>query len=187
MEWLYVLVPLVLIGGWLLAVHIRIVTLSNLVRESWAQIGVQLQRRYDLVPNLVETVKGYALHEQEVFRLVTQARSRAMRSQGPVEEQSAQELKLVSGLRSLLAVAEAYPGLKADSNFKMLQQELVDTEDRIAAARRFYNANVRDYNVMVQSFPTSFVAALMGASTQSYWEVEEIQAREPVDVEIPHT
>ena len=187
MEWLYVLAPVVLIAAWMLAVHIRIVTLSNLVRESWAQIGVQLQRRYDLVPNLVETVKGYARHEQEVFRLVAEARSRAMGSQGPVAEQSAQELKLVSGMRSLLAVAESYPELKADANFRMLQQELVDTEDRIAAARRFYNANVRDYNVMVQSFPTSVVAGLMGVSSESYWEVEEVQAREPVDVQMSRT
>src|SRR3954468_22210435 len=132
----------------------KLVRLRQLIRESWGNVDVQLRRRYDLIPNLVNTVKGYATHEKDVLERVVEARNRAQSNQGAVGAQSEDERRLVDATRQLFAVIENYPDLKASTNFLHLQQELVNTEDRIAAARRFYNANVRDYTVSLTTFPT---------------------------------
>jgi LemA protein len=151
------LVPALLAGGWWIAVHNRLVRLSQHVRESWADIDVELKRRHDLIPNLVRTVRGYAAHERELLAEVTQLREQAMHDTRPAEL-GRDETRLQMALGRLFARAEAYPDLKADRGFLDLQQELALTEDRLAAARRFYNANVRELNATVQSFPASLVA-----------------------------
>lgn len=166
---LFLFVPLI----WCILVFNRFVRLRQHLRDSWAGIDVELKRRYDLIPNLVATVKGYARHEQEVFQEVTEARSRAVASEGAPGAQARDERELVSGLGKLMAVAEAYPDLKADGQFKALQEELVNTEDRLAAARRFYNGNVRTLNAMCESFPTNIVASLASIKTEDFFEVEE--------------
>src|SRR5688572_14059571 len=151
----------------------KLVRLRQLIKESWGNVDVQLKRRYDLIPNLVNVVKGYARHEQETLERVVEARNRAAASTGPVGQQSADEQNLVSATKGLFAVVEKYPELKAQSNFLALQTELVNTEDRIAAARRFYNANVRDYNVTRTTFPTMLVAGFGDFPPQDYFEVED--------------
>ena len=164
----------------------RFVQQRNLIRDSWANIDTELRRRYDLIPNLVETVKGYAAHERALFERVTEARAAAMSATGPADEQAQAEKPLVGALRGLLAVAENYPQLKASENFLGLQRELVTTEDRLAAARRFYNANVRDYNRRVQSVPSNLVANMFGFNAERFFEVEEaIKAAPSVDVSPP--
>ena len=162
----------------------KLVRLRQLIRESWGNVDVQLRRRYDLIPNLVNTVKGYAAHERDVLEAVTAARDRAVASTGAVGEQSRDEQQLVRETRRLLAVAEAYPQLKANANFLHLQQELVNTEDRIAAARRFYNANVRDYNVARTTFPTMLVAGLGDFPPADFFEVDDYSIRQPPPVSI---
>ncbi len=139
-----------------------LVTLRNLVKNSWANIDTELRRRYDLIPNLVETVKGYAAHERKVFEAVTNARAQAMASKGSPASQAKDENALVGTLKTLFAVSEGYPSLRASDNFLKLQQELVDTEDRIQAARRFYNGNVKDLNTRCDMFPSNIVAGLFG-------------------------
>ena len=156
----------------------KLVRLRQLIRESWGNVDVQLKRRYDLIPNLVNTVKGYAAHERDVLQAVVEARDRAAASTGPVGEQSRDEEELVRSTRRLLAVAESYPQLRASQNFLALQQELVNTEDRIAAARRFYNANVRDYNVARTTFPTMLVAGLGDFPPADFFEVDDHTARQ---------
>jgi LemA protein len=151
----------------------RFVGQRNLIRDSWANIDTELRRRYDLIPNLVEAIKGYATHERTVLESVTSARASAVAAQGSPEEQAEAENALVSDLRRLMVVAENYPTLKASDNFLALQQELAITEDRIQAARRFYNANVRDYNRRVQSIPSNVVAGTFGLKTAQYFEVQE--------------
>jgi LemA protein len=143
------------------------------VRESWADIDTELKRRYDLIPNLVETVRGYARHEEMVLRSVTEARARAVESNGTAAEQAGDENQLVSTLRSLLAVVEAYPDLKANASFLALQQELANTEDRIQSARRLYNANVRALNTRVRMFPSNLVASLFSVREASFFEIEQ--------------
>jgi LemA protein len=152
--------------------HNRFVSQRQLIDNAWANVDTELRRRYDLIPNLVRTVEGYATHEREVLRTVVEARADAMRSDGPVAEQVGPEQTLVRSLRSLLAVAEAYPQLEADHQFLALQRELAITEDRIQAARRLFNGNVRDYNERVQSVPSNLVAALWGFRRRDYFEVE---------------
>jgi len=137
------------------------VSLVNRAKEAWADIEVQLKRRYDLIPNLVNTVKGYATNESSAFEKVTEARSRAMSSGGANQDHAQAENMLTSALKSVFAIAEAYPDLKANTNFLELQRELSDTENKIQAARRFYNGNVRDLNIKIESFPSNFVANLM--------------------------
>ena len=160
----------------------RLITLRNRTKEAWADIDVQLKRRYNLIPNLVETVKGYASHEKEVFQKVTEARSRAM-SAGNIEDQAKAENFLSSTLKSLFAVAENYPNLKASNNFLELQKELRDTEDKIQAARRFYNSNVRDLNTKIEIFPASIVANMFKFKKMEFFELEETAAaRNPVGV-----
>jgi LemA protein len=152
------------------------------VDEAWSDINVQLKRRYDLIPNLMETVKGYAKHEKSVFEDVTEARTRAMGATGITDKAQA-ENQLAGALKSLFAVAENYPNLKANENFKQLQDELVDTEDKIQAARRFYNGSVRDYNIKLQVFPTSLFAGMLGFTHRDFFEVDNQEAVDkPVEV-----
>jgi LemA protein len=162
--------------------HNRFVRQRNLIDDSWSNIDTELKRRYDLIPNLVESVKGYAAHESGTLGAVTEARSQAMAQGGSPEEQARSENALVGSLKSLLAVSEAYPDLKANTGFLDLQRQLVSTEDRIQAARRLYNNNVRDYNERVQSVPTNLVAGLFHYEVREYFEVDEAVVAAPPDV-----
>lgn len=176
---LFVLLGLVVILAlWVIALYNALVRLRNLVQESWKQIDVELQRRHDLIPNLVETVKGYAKHEKETFENVTQARAAAAAPGSSPAEQAAQENVLTQALGRLFAVAEAYPTLKADVNFQQLQQELTNTEDRIAAGRRFYNANVREFNTKIEVFPSNIVAGMFSFTKAEYFETDTPEARQ---------
>lgn len=157
----------------------RFVRQRQLIDNSWSNVDTELKRRYDLVPNLVETVKGYASHEQATFTEVIEARSAAVSSTGTPAEQAGDENMLVGALRQLLAVSEAYPDLKANTGFLELQQELVRTEDRIQAARRFYNANVRAYNTRVQSVPTNLVARIGGFERSDFFEIDPLERDAP--------
>jgi LemA protein len=148
-----------------------LVALRNHIRDAWSNIDTELKRRYDLIPNLVATVKGYAAHEREVFERVTQLRAQCIASQGSPNQQATDENQLVAALQKLLAVVENYPQLKADHNFLELQKELVNTEDRIQAARRFFNGNVRDYRNKCQTFPSSIIAGMFGFESQDYFSV----------------
>lgn len=164
----------------------RFVRQRNLITESWRQVDVELQRRYDLIPNLVETVKGYASHERSVLENVTEARTRAIETArntdtGP-QAQAQAETALGQALVNLRAVAENYPDLKASGNFVALQQQLGETEDRIAAGRRFYNGNVRAYNTRVQAFPSSIIASMFKFTQAEYFELDDPAARGPVHV-----
>jgi LemA protein len=151
----------------------RFVSQKNLIKDAWANIDTELRRRYDLIPNIVETVKGYAAHEREVLENVTKARAMATGATGSPAAQAAAEGPLVAALRQLLAVAENYPDLKANENFLALQAELSNTEDRLQTARRFYNGNVRDYNRRVQSFPSMVVARFGHFENEEFFEVDE--------------
>ncbi len=172
---------------WIAGVYNSLVRLRQHVRDSWSGIETELRRRYDLVPNLVETVKGYAAHEKEVLRNVTEARSRAASSQGSPSSQAADENSLVRGLRQLFAVSEGYPELKASRSFLELQKELANTEDRIQAARRFFNGNVRDINTRIEIFPSNIIASLFGFSKSEYFDIEEIQASRPPQIRLEGT
>jgi LemA protein len=178
---LLAVILLVVFGG--IASYNRFVSQRNLVRDAWANIDTELRRRYDLIPNLVETVKGYASHEREVFENVTKARAMATAATGSPAEQAAAEGPLVAALRQLFAVAENYPDLKANQNFLALQAELSNTEDRLQTARRFYNSNVRDYNRRVQSFPSNVVARSFGFTEEQFFEVDEALRG---DAGVPH-
>jgi LemA protein len=159
-----------------------LVKLKIRVDEAWSDITVQLKRRLDLIPNLVNSVKGYAAHESGVFERVTEARANALNAQG-VKETAAAENQFEDALKSLFAVAEAYPDLKANQNFLQLQQELVDTEDKIQAARRFYNGGVRDLNTKIQVFPNNVFAGMLGFKQREFFEVEDMAtAEKPVEV-----
>ncbi len=154
------------------------------VDEAWSDITVQLKRRADLIPNLIETVKGYAKHEKEVFENVTKARSAILGAQG-VEDTAKAENMMTGALKSIFAVAEAYPDLKANQNFAQLQSDLTDTEDKIQAARRFYNGSARDLNIKVQTFPTNIFAGMLGFKKREFFELDEAENAEvqkPVDV-----
>ncbi len=151
----------------------RFVSQRNSIRNAWANIDTELRRRYDLIPNLVETVKGYASHEREVFENVAKTRAMASAATGSPADQAAAEGPFVAALRQLFAVAENYPELKANQNFLALQQELANTEDRLQTARRFYNSNVRDYNRRVQSFPSNVVANSFHFQPEQFFEVDE--------------
>lgn len=166
---------------WIIGTYNRFVTLRNRTKEAWSDIDVQLKRRYDLIPNLVETVKGYAAHEKEVFEKVTEARTRAMGAQS-IKERAEAENFLSSTLKSLFAVSENYPDLKASTNFLELQRELRDTEDKVQAARRFYNSNVRDFNTLLEVFPANVIASTFGFQKMEFFEIGEASEREPVKV-----
>lgn len=177
------LAVLVLLCLWVAAAYNRFIRLVQRSKEAWADIDVQLKRRYDLIPNLVETVKGYATHEKQAFENVTNARARAMDA-GSVEEKGKAENMLSGALKSLFAVAEAYPDLKANQNFLELQRELSDTENKIQAARRFYNTNVRDLNTAIESFPGNIIANSFRFEPREFFELgdEDSAARQPVAV-----
>lgn len=173
-----ILIVLVL---WAIFTYNRLVTLRNRTKEAWSDIDVQLKRRYNLIPNLVETVKGYATHERELFEKVTQARAQAMGAK-TIKEHSEAENALSSTLKTLFAVAENYPQLKASENFLELQREIRDTEDKVQAARRFYNGNVRDLNIKIEVFPAKIIASLFTFKKMDLFEIEEVAARKPVSV-----
>ena len=160
---------IVVVALWIIGVFNGLVVLKNRAKEALADIDVQLKRRYDLIPNLVETVKGYATHEKELFEKVTQARASAMSATGMKEKAGAENM-LSDTLKSLFAVSENYPDLKASTNFLELQRELSDTENKIQAARRFYNTNVRDLNIKIESFPANMIAGTLGFKQMELFE-----------------
>lgn len=166
---------------WFILAYNSFVRLINRGKEAWSDIDVQLKRRYDLIPNLIQTVKGYALHESGVFDNVTKARSAAMGA-GTLTQKGEAENMLSGALKSLFAVAEAYPDLKANQNFLNLQNELSDTENKIQAARRFYNTNVRDLNIKIDTFPSNFVASTFKIAKMEFFELGSEAEREPVKV-----
>ena len=181
-----IIVIVVLIGGFLIAAYNRLVKLNVRSDEAWSDITVQLKRRYDLIPNLVNTVKGYAAHESGVFEKVTEARANAINAQGPAETAKA-ENQFSDTLKSLFAVSEAYPDLKANQNFLDLQAQLTDTEDKIQASRRFYNGVVRDFNTARTVFPTNIFASMLGfKSAKEFFELDDAAlatAQNPVNVQ----
>ncbi|MFA4930670.1 MAG: LemA family protein [Patescibacteria group bacterium] len=181
--WLVLLVIVVVVVLWVVAVYNGLIKQKNRVDEAWSDIDVQLKRRYSLIPNLVETVKGYAKHEEGVFSKVTEARTRAMEAKGDPKESAAAERDLSGTLKTLFAVAENYPELKANQNFLSLQQELADTEDKIQASRRFYNGNVRDFNTAIEIFPNNLLAGMFGFSKRQLYEIEDDKEREDVKVD----
>lgn len=166
---------------WAVIAYNGFVRLVNRTKEAWSDIDVQLKRRYDLIPNLMETVKGYAKHESGVFEKVTQARSQAMQA-GTVHDKEVADNMLTGALKSLFAVSEAYPDLKANQNFLSLQAELSDTENKIQASRRFYNGNVRDLNTAIEVFPGNIIAGIFKFTKQEFFELEQEAAKEPVKV-----
>ncbi|NWF75588.1 MAG: LemA family protein [Nitrospirae bacterium] len=183
------MIALLIISGIILAlivmvivIYNKLIRLKNTVKSSWSDIDVQLKKRYDLVPNLVETVKGYATHEKTVFEKVTQARTMAMRASSPVEKAKAENM-LMDTLKSLFALAEAYPELKANVNFMQLQSQLKELEDNIEYARRYYNAVVRDFNILIESFPSNIIASAFSFKQEEFFELEEPEIeRKPVKV-----
>ncbi len=172
-----ILVVIFVIALWFGGTYNALVKKKNRAREAWADIDVQLKRRYDLIPNLVETVKGYATHERELFERVTQARTQAMGAQG-VGEKAKTENMLSGALKSLFAVSENYPNLKASTNFLELQRELRDTEDKVQASRRFYNTNVRDLSIKIESAPSNIVAKIFNFKKMELFELTESKERE---------
>ncbi|OGW37550.1 MAG: hypothetical protein A2Y97_04430 [Nitrospirae bacterium RBG_13_39_12] len=173
---------IVLVLSFAIAIYNKLIRLKNTVKSSWSDIDVQLKKRYDLVPNLVETVRGYATHERTVFEKVTEARSVAMRASTPAEKSKTENM-FRDTLKSLFAVAEAYPELKANVNFIQLQSQLKELEDNIEYARRYYNAVVRDFNILIESFPSNIVASSFGFKQEEFFELEAPEVeRKPVKV-----
>jgi len=181
-SWIFFAVVAVIII-WAIAAYNHFVTLTNRVKEAWSDIDVQLKRRYDLIPNLVETVKGYAAHEAGTLQKVTEMRTRAMNAKSPAERADAENM-LSGALKTLFAVSENYPNLKANENFVELQRELSDTENKIQAARRFYNSVVQDLNVALQSFPSNIIGSTFGFAPRDFFQLgaDEQAAKEPVKV-----
>jgi len=175
-----VLVPLLFLA----LMYNRLVGVRNHCREAWHNIDTELKRRYDLIPNLVRCVKGYAAHEKEILENVTRLREECLRNEGSPEHQARSENRLVRALNDLYVRIEAYPDLKASANFLQLQEELVNTEDRIQAARRFYNGNVREMNNLVQMFPTNLVASAFGFGVQEYFEIDDVRHRAVPDARL---
>ena len=178
-----ILIILVVLVLWAVLSYNKFVTLINRAKEAWADIDVQLKRRYDLIPNLVNAVKGYASHESTAFEKVTAARSAAMGA-GNIADKAVAENQLAGALKSVFAIAEAYPDLKANQNFLSLQNELSDTENKIQAARRFYNGNVRDLNIRIESFPGNAIASMFHFAKMEFFQLgdDEAAAKEPVEV-----
>ncbi len=184
MNTLYIVIGVVVVLIlWVVASYNSLIKLVNQAKEAWADIDVQLKRRYDLIPNLVNTVKGYATHESTAFEKVTAARSAAMGA-GNIADKGAAENQLAGALKSVFAIAEAYPDLKANQGFLSLQNELSDTENKIQAARRFYNGNVRDLNIRIESFPGNTIASMFHFSKMEFFQLgnDESAAKEPVEV-----
>lgn len=173
-----VLGVIVVVAGWLILTYNGLILSRNRTDEAWSDIEVQLKRRYDLIPNIVETVKAYAKHEEGVFTKVTEARSQAMQAKTPEEHAKAENM-LSGTLKSLFAVAESYPALQAAGNFLHLQTELSDAEDKIQAARRFYNGNVRDFNTKLQVFPTNLIGNLLGFKKYDFFDAPDIVNEPP--------
>ncbi|OGF53310.1 MAG: hypothetical protein A2Z21_10615 [Candidatus Fraserbacteria bacterium RBG_16_55_9] len=169
---------------WGMLLYNALVRANNSCDEAWSNVDTELKRRYDLIPNLVEAVKAYATHERTVLQGVSEARTRAIASTGSPASQARDENVLVSNVRQLLAIVERYPELKADQNFRKLQEELINTEDRIQATRRFYSANVRDFNNLVQSVPSNLIAQRFGFREREYFEIENAMERTPVTVDL---
>lgn len=181
--WIALIIGVVIVIG-IVLIYNGLIKAKVRVEEAWSDITVQLKRRTDLIPNLVNTVKGYAKHEKSVFEEVTKARTAMMSAKG-VKDTAEADNMFEGALKSLFAVAEAYPDLKANENFKALQDELVDTEDKIQAARRFYNGSVRDLNTKIQVFPTNIFASILGFKSREFYEVEEAEKaaiQKPTDV-----
>lgn len=179
---MYILIVLIVVVLWAVIVFNSLVVRRNRAEEAWADIEVQLKRRYDLIPNLVNTVKGYATHESSAFENVTKARSAAMGA-GTLADKAGAENVLTGALKSIFAIAEAYPDLKANQNFLALQNELSDTENKIQAARRFYNANVRDLNTSIQKFPSNVIAGALGFKAKEFFDLADNDAAQnPVEV-----
>ncbi len=176
-----ILLVVVVIVLWVIGAFNGLISRKNRVAEAWSDIEVQLKRRYDLIPNLIETVKGYATHEKTILEDVTKARTAAMSTEDPKAKLQA-ENQLSQTLKSLFAVAENYPQLKANENFGKLQDELTDTEDKIQAARRFYNGNVRDYNTAIEVFPRNVIAKMFGFGQKELFDVDNDIERQPVKV-----
>lgn len=179
MAWI-ILIPIILIVFWAIGIYNLLIKLKNRTNEAWSDIDVQLRRRYDLIPNLVKTVKGYAKHESELFEKVTKARTAAMEAKTPESKAQAENM-LTGALKTIFALAENYPDLKANQNFLELQRELSDTENKIQAARRFYNGNVRDFNIKIEQFPGNLVANILHFDKRDFFEIEEM-AKKPVKV-----
>ena len=179
---LLILAVLIVLGLWVVMIYNGLIRLKVRTNEAWSDIDVQLKRRYDLIPNLINTVKGYATHEKELFEKVTKARANAMNAQNP-EAKAGAENMLSGALKSLFAVSENYPDLKANENFLELQRELSDTENKIQASRRFYNGNVRDLNTKIQVFPDSIVANMLKIGKREFFEIEEVKEKETPKVE----
>jgi len=178
---IFIIIIVAAIVLWIVSVFNRLVTLRNRAKEAWSDIDVQLKRRHDLIPNLVETVKGYAAHERELFEKVTAARTRAMGAT-TLKEKGEAENALSGTLKTLFAVAENYPQLRATENFQKLQDELTDTENKIQAARRFYNTNVRDLNIKIETFPANTIANIFGFKQMEFFGIEDASEKEPVKV-----
>ncbi len=179
----YILIILGVLVLWAVFIYNGFVSLKNRAQEAWADIEVQLKRRYDLIPNLVNSVKGYATHESTVFENVTKARNMAMGATGPTAEHAEAENMLTGALKSIFALAEAYPDLKANQNFLALQNELSDTENKVQAARRFYNSNVRDLNIKIESFPSNVLAGMFGFKKMEFFDLADNDvAQNPVEV-----
>jgi len=174
---LVILGLLIIVALWLVAVYNGLVNLRNRVREAWAQIDVQLKRRYDLIPNLVEVVKGYAAHERETLERVIQARQAALEAKGPAAQAQAENM-ITGALRQLFALSEAYPNLKANENFLALQEELSSTENKISFARQYYNGEVRTLNTRIETFPTNIVARMFNFQPAEFFEVQDAAQRE---------
>jgi LemA protein len=179
---LTIVVVVILLALWLVAMYNGLIRGKNRTDEAWSDIDVQLKRRYDLIPNLVETVKGYAAHEKTTLENVISARNRAMSvTAGPSTAKAEAETQLSGALKSIFALAEAYPDLKANQNFLELQRELTDTEDKIQAARRFYNGNVRDFNTSIQVFPTNIINGVLHFKAYEFFQAAEDE-KAPVQV-----
>src|SRR3989344_171089 len=177
--WVVIVVVAILVI-WFIATYNRLISLKNRIDNAWSQIDVQLKRRFDLIPNLVETVKGYAKHEKETFKMVTEARTLMMKATS-VKDKAKADNMLTEGLKSIFAVAEAYPKLEASDNFKMLQEELSGTESKIAYSTQFYNDNVLSLNQAIQQFPTNIISGMFGFKEREYFEVAKAE-KEPVKV-----
>lgn len=171
---------------WLVATYNRFARLRLFIQECWSDIDVEMKRRYELIPNLVETVRGYAQHEQAIFREVSELRARALENHGSATEQAEDETALQIGMKRLFAIVEAYPQLRADTHFLALQTELANTEDRIAASRRFYNGNVRELNQLFEQFPSSIVANLFAFSRADFFELSSEAERAVPRVGLPN-
>jgi LemA protein len=165
---IFILLPIV----YVILTYNTLVAIRNHISNAWSNIDTELKRRYELIPNLVATVKGYAAHEREIFERVTQLRAQCMSNKGAIAQQAISENQLVGALQRLLAIVENYPNLKADRHFLELQHELVNTEDRIQAARRFFNGNVRDYRNKCETFPSSIIASMFGFEKKDYFNVD---------------